>query len=276
MAAIWKGSINFGLVHIPVSVQSATGGDSISFRQLDGRDMSPIRYRRVNENTGKEVDWGEIVKGYEYEKDKFVIMTDEDFEKARIESNQSVDIQYFVEDGDISPVFFETPYFLVPQKGGQKGYLLLREALQRTGRIAVAKVVLRTKEYLAAIYPRENVLVMNTLRYDHEIRSTKDIAIEAEINKKEIDMAERLVEELAGDWKPEEFGDRYAEALQRIIEDKVAGRAHKVKKSSRAEPTGAVVDLVELLQRSIKGAGSRGGPRKTKPPTKKKTQRKAA
>ena len=174
---IWKGTINFGLVNIPVALYSAEADNSIDFDLLDKRDFSRVRYRRVNEKTGREVPWDEIVKGYEYKKGEYVALTDDDFLKANVEATQSIDILDFVDAADISPIYFDKPYYLVPLKNGQRAYALLREVLKRTGKVGIARVVIRTRQHLAALLADGPVLILNLLRFSHELRdpSTLDV-----------------------------------------------------------------------------------------------------
>ena len=167
---IWKGTINFGLVNIPVALYSAEADNSIDFDLLDKRDFSRVRYRRVNEKTGREVPWDAIVKGYEYKKGEYVALTDDDFIKANVEATQSIDILDFVDAADISPVYFDKPYYLVPLKNGQRAYALLREVLKRTGKVGIARVVIRTREHLASLLADGALLILNLLRFPHELR----------------------------------------------------------------------------------------------------------
>lgn len=255
--SLWKGSINFGLVHIPVSVHSAEVSKELSFRLLDSRDHSPIRYLRVNEKTGKEVDWDDIVKGYEHEAGSFVIMTEDDFKQAAVEANQSIEIDDFVDKGAVPLTYFEKPYFLLPDKGGQKGYVLLRETLRKLDKLAVARVVLRNKEHLAVLYPHEHALVLNALRYEHEVKPLSEfnfppLAVsESGVTAKELQMAERLVKEMMQKWDPSKYQDRYVEKLTQIIEEKASGQPHKKAKGKAAGGKEKVIDMAELLRMSL-------------------------
>ena len=263
--ALWKGGISFGLVHVPVALYPASRSESFGLDMLDKRDFSPIGYKRYNKNTGDEVTRENIVKGYEYEKGEYVVVTEEDFKLANVKATQTVEIIAFVEAEAVAPYYFETPYYLEPGKRGEKGYALLREVLRRTGRVGIANVVIRSRQHLAAVVPLERVLVLNTLRFAHEIRAVSDLALPesgaAGISEKELAMAERLVEDMADEWKPEQYKDTYYDDLMARIEEKVrAGETHLITPESKeaAEPRrGAeVIDLVSLLRKSLeKGKG---------------------
>src|SRR3954463_2344986 len=204
MRTIWKGSISFGLVNIPIGLYPATRTENVSFRQIRESDLSPIKYKRVAEADGEEVPWEKIVKGYEYEKGQFVIITDADFEKAMPEATQSIDITEFVEMAEIDPMFFDTPYYLEPQKGGKKAYALLRETLKETGKVGIARVVLKTKQHLAAVKPKSDSLVLELMHFPDELLEPEglDIPREEKVGKKEMDMAKSLVETMSGKWDP--------------------------------------------------------------------------
>jgi len=268
--SLWKGSINFGLVHIPVSVHSAEVSKELSFRLLDARDHAPIRYHRVNEKTGKEVDWDDIVKGYEYESGSFVIMTEEDFKQAAIEANQSIEIDDFVDRSSVPLMYFEKPYYLLPEKGGQKGYVLLRETLRKLDKLAVARVVLRSKEHLTVLYPHEHALVLNGVRYEHEVKSLSEFNFpamavgESGVTPKELQMAERLVKEMMQKWEPSKYHDRYVEKLTQIIEEKASGQPHKKAKGKAAPSKGKVIDMAELLRLSLEEREKGGAKKKRK------------
>lgn len=265
MRPIWKGSISFGLVNIPVGLYSATrAGKEIKLRMLRRTDQSPIKYKRVAEEDGKEVPWEEIVKGFEYEKGKYVILTDEDFEKVNIDSNQTVDIKEFVELGEIDPMFFDQPYFLAPEKGGAKAYGLLRETLERSGKVGIAKVVIKTREHLAAVKPLGKALVLELMHFADELADPSELDLpKTELGKKEMEMALSLVESMSDKFQPDKYKDEYKEALEELIERKMAAGgkeiAHGRKRTSK--PTN-VVDLVAVLQRSLTQASK--GEKRTK------------
>jgi len=253
---LWKGAIQFGLVHVPVSLYPAEHRDELSFTLLDRRDMQPVGYQRVNKSTGEEVPYDEIVKGYEYSKGEYVVLEKEDFKRANVEATQTVDIVAFVDADAIPPYYFDAPYYLAPDKHGAKGYALLRETLERTGRVGIATVVIRTRQHVAALYPQGNVLVLNTLRYHDEMRDPKDLDVPeslkaARVQPKEIDMAERLVEDMAGDFEPQEFKDTYREDLMKFIEDKAAGKVKAPPRGKRAPRGAEVIDFAKLLEKSL-------------------------
>jgi DNA end-binding protein Ku len=252
---LWKGAIQFGLVHVPVSLYPAEQRDELSFSLLDRRDMQPVGYQRVNKSTGEEVPFEDVVKGYEYEKGEYVTLEKEDFKRANVEATQTVDIVGFVDADAIPPYYFDAPYYLAPEKHGAKGYALLRETLEKTGRVGIANVVIRTRQHVAALYPQDNVLVLNTLRYHDELRDPKDLDVPesskaAKVQPREIDMAERLVEDMATEWKPAQFKDTYREDLMKFIEAKAAGKVKAAPKGKRAPRQAEIIDFAKLLEKS--------------------------
>ncbi len=262
MRAIWKGSISFGLVNIPVALYSATRpANEIKFRLLRDSDQSAVKYKRVAEADAKEVPWDHIVKGFEYEKDSFVILTDKDFERVNIKSNQTVDIKEFVALEEIDPMFFDQPYFLAPEKGGDKAYVLLREALKRSGKVGVAKVTIKTREHLAAVKPLDDALVLELMHFAEELADTKELNLpkKVEAGKKELAMAESLIEGMSGDWEPEKYKDEYREGLMKVIQEKIKSGGKELPESRpKSAKATNVVDLVSILQQSLdqtKGAG---------------------
>ena len=261
MRAIWKGSISFGLVNIPIGLYPATRREDVSFRQLRAEDLSPIRYKRVAEEDGEEVPWEKIVKGYEYEKGQFVLVTDKDFEKAMPEATQSIDIVEFVDLAEIDPMFFDKPYYLEPQKGGKKAYALLRETLKETGKVGIAKVVIKTRQHLAAVKPKEDALVLELMHFPEEVLEPAglDLPREEKLGKKEMDMAKSLVESMSGEWEPSGFKDEYRDKLIELIEEKVK-RGGKDLPASKTKPKAAtnVVDLVAVLQKSLAETKKKG------------------
>ena len=264
--ALWKGGISFGLVHVPVALYPASRSEILGLDMLDKRDFSPIGYRRINKNTGEEVARENIVKGYEYEKGEYVVVTEEDFRLANVKATQTVEIVGFVDADAVAPYYFDTPYYLEPGKRGEKGYTLLREVLRRTGRVGIARVVIRSRQHLAAVVPLERVLVLNTLRYAHELRALSDLALPesgaGEVSEKELAMAERLVDDMTEKWKPEQYTDTYHDDLMARIEGKVkSGETHLITPAAKEEGeprrSAEVIDLVSLLRRSLeKGKGS--------------------
>ena len=264
--SLWKGSISFGLVNIPVGLYSAEDRDEgVSFSQLDRRTMSPIGYRRYNKSTGEEVPWDEIVRGYEHEPGQYVVLSDEDFERANPKATRTVEIVDFVDASEIEPVYFDKPYYLAPTGQAAKGYALLRETLKRTGKVGIARVVIRTREYLGAVIARGPVLVLEILRYAHEVRPADDLTLptddlsELGVSEKELKMAERLVEEMVEAWQPDKYRDQYRDDLLARIREKVAaGETESVVVAAVDEeevaPSG-VVDIMSLLKRSVAEAG---------------------
>jgi len=259
---IWKGALTFGLVTIPVGLYPATTRGDLSFRLLHATDKSPIAYRRVCAEENVEVPWSEIVKGYEFEKGQFVVMTDADFEAADVEATQTIDIRDFVVAAEIPPVYFEQPYYLEPQKTGAKAYALLREALRRSGRVGVATVVLRQREHLAAVQTAGEAMTLTTMRFAHEIAAPAglDLPGDAGLDRREIDLALQLVGTLEGPWQPDKYRDRYRDALLAAIERKLEGRAVAPAERGGRAPT-KVVDLMSALEASLKVQPKREGAR---------------
>jgi DNA end-binding protein Ku len=261
--AIWKGSITIGLVNIPVSLHSAESKDEISFRLLDRRTLAPVRYKRVNESTGREVPWDQIVKGYEHKRGEFVVMSDEEIRRANVEATQTVEITDVVDGSEISAIYYERPYYLVPDKKARKSYALLREVLHKSGKVGIARIVLRSRQYIAAVLPVDRVLVVHLLRYAHELRDAGALDLPAEgtrangISDGEVKMAERLVEAMYGEWNPEKYRDEYRDDLLAVIEHKVeSGQTEVVVDESPVteKRPAKVVDIMELLKRSVQQA----------------------
>ena len=251
---LWKGAIRFGLVHIPVSLYPAEDRQELSFTMLDRRDLQPVGYKRYNKSTGDEVAFEDIVKGYEYEDGHFVTLDKDDFRRANVEATQTVDIVGFVDRHDIPPYYLESPYYLAPGKNGDKGYALLREVLDKQGKVAVATVVIRTRQHIAMVYARHNVLVLNTLRYENELRPTKGLEVpkdlkDAKVQPNEMKMAERLIDDMTIPWDPSRYHDTYRDDLLKMIEEKAAGHTRKMPKA-RA-PKAEIVDFARLLERSL-------------------------
>ena len=269
--AIWKVMISFGLVSVPVELHPADQSHQLSFSMLDKRDFSPVGYKRYNKKTGKEVPWNDIVKGYEYEKDQYVVLSDEDFRRANVQQAKSVEIAAFVDAASIPPQYFETPYYLVPGERGQKVYALLRETMRATGKVGVGQVVIRTTHHLAAVVPVGDVLMMITMRYANQIRDHEDFDFPpmslkaAGVTPKEMELARKLIDDMAAPFKPEEFEDTYNEDVMKRIEEKVQrGETKELTKPAgdKGEPRSAqVIDLMELLKQSI--GGSEGRARKS-------------
>jgi len=259
--AIWKGSISFGLVSIPVGLFSAETRDEISFRQLDKRNLAPVGYKKYNKQTGKEVELDDIVKGYEYEDERYVLISDEDLKRANPEKTQTVDITDFVNLDDIDPEYFDKPYYLAPLKKNAKAYALLREALKRSGKVGIAKVVIRSREYLGAVIPHNEVLVLEILRYPHEIRGVDDLELPGDelekmgVTDREVKMAEMLIDGMTAEWDPSKYHDTYRDDLMALIHKKIESGQTEVLDESPApevdaEPKG-VIDIMSLLKKSV-------------------------
>jgi DNA end-binding protein Ku len=262
--SIWTGSIDFGLVTIPVKLHSAETSSDLDFDLLDKRDLSRVRYKRVNEKTGKEVPWEDIVKGYEYEKGEYVALGDADFVNANVEATQSIPITEFVERESISPIYFDKPYYLEPAKNGRRAYALLREVLHRSGKVGIAKVVIRSRQHLAALLVEGPALVVNLLRFAHEVRDPAALELPANgqkgapISPQELRMAEQLVQAMAGDWEPQKYRDDYHDDLLKMIEKKVESGQTKAVATAEHRPRegkGKVVDIMHLLRESLDKAG---------------------
>lgn len=255
MATIWKGSISFGLVNIPVELRSAVRTEKISFRQLHEADLSPIKYERVCQADGEVVPWNEIVKGYEYRKGKFVVLTDEDFKAAALETSKTIDILDFVKAEEIDPRFFETPYYLLPAKGGEKGYALLREAIRQTGSVGIGKIIMRQSQHLAAIKSVGEALVLEIMRFADELVDAGEYTFpKAEaVRPQELKMAEQLVANLAEPFDPAKYTDDYRANLMRIIKAKLKGQKVELDEPDAAdEGDTQVLDLMSRLQASLK------------------------
>jgi DNA end-binding protein Ku len=264
--AIWTGTIGFGLVQIPVALHSAEDRAELDMTMLDKRNLSPVGYERVNKKTGKEVTWENIVKGYEHKDGKFVVLTEQDFAEANVQATRQIDILDFVSFADIDPRYVDRPYYLAPLKGGQKSYALLREVLRRTGKAGVGKVVIRTRQHLAAVVAHENALLLVLLRFADELRDDKGLDLPSAnlktlgITPKELSMAERLVEGMVSDFEPEKYEDDYRRDLMKLIQRKVkAGEVNTLPETTtkarpKAAPAPKAVDLAELLAQSMTSA----------------------
>lgn len=262
--AIWKGSIRFGLVHIPVGLYSAETPDELDLDLIDKRNHGPIGYNKINKETGKQVAPGDIVKGYAISKSKYVVVTDQDLKRAHPEATQNVDIVGFVTAAEVAPIYFDKPYYLAPTGAGDKAYALLREALADTERVGIAQVVIRTRQYVAAMYPHGKVLVLHLLRYHHELREAGalDLPGKGGVAAKELAMAKRLIADMEEPFKPAAFRDEYRDKLLALIKAKAKkGDAFEAAEPEPAEETqGAeVVDLMALLKSSVEGKGKAKG-----------------
>ena len=256
MRAIWNGSISFGLVTIPVALQNASRTEELKFRLLRRKDLSPVNYKRVAEVDGKEVAWGEIVKGYEYEKGKFVVLKDEDFQRVDLEATDTIDIVDFVALEEINPVFFYKPYYLEPQKGGAPAYHLLRQVLAASNKAGIAKVIIRTRQHLAAVKANGNLLVLELMRFEDELVSPSTIKVPTAKSpgSREIKMANTLVTQLTEKWDPGRYTDEYKSALMKLINRKIeSGGKSLPTPTTKARRATNVIDLVAVLQRSLEG-----------------------
>ena len=271
--AIWKGAISFGLVHIPVSLVSATSSQGVDFDWLDKRSMDPVGYKRINKTTGKEVTKDNIVKGVAFEKGRYVVLSEDEIRSAHPKSTQTIEIIAFVASDQIPLQNIDTPYFLAPDKRGGKVYALLREALKKTGKVALANVVLHTKQHLAALMPLESALVLVMLRWPAEVRSLDELELGSDVTKPtlakgELDMAKRLVEDMSADWQPDEYRDSFQDKIRALVAKKAkAGKNEDVETAEGGEErkSADVIDLTELLKRSLAG----------KPAAKKSTAKKS-
>jgi DNA end-binding protein Ku len=291
---IWSGTLSFGLLNIPVQLMSGEKRTDLSFRMLDARNKSPIRYERVNAETGEEVPWKDIVKAYEYDKGNYVVLEKEDIRSAAPESHDAVEVETFVDAAAIGPQYFEKPYVLVPAKKAEKGYVLLRETLSKTGKIGIARVVIRSREHLCAVMPQGDALMLMMMRYPQELVDVEDYNIPAgkhsdyRITERELDMAQALISSMESDWKPDEYKDEFRSRLQKVIEKRIKAKGGTVPKPDEEtlheEATTNVVDFMSLLQKSIDAkkrtpasSGKKSPARKTaKKATKKKTTAKKA
>ena len=273
MATIWKGSLTFGLVNVPVELKSAVKTDKISFRQLDAEHLAPIKYERVSSKTGEAVAWGDIVKGYEYAKGKYVVLTDEELKAAALESSKTIDILDFVQESEIDPRYFDTPYFLVPTKGGEKAYALLREAIRNAGAVGIGTLTLRQTGHLVGVKVVGDALVLEIMRFASELVDPAELSFpDADIVRpQELKMAEQLVANLAEPFDPSKYTDEHRENLMKVIKAKMKGKKIAVPEES-AEPGDAkVLDLMARLQASLaqpggkKGAKSGAGATKAEP-----------
>ena len=258
--AIWKGSLSFGLVTIPVELHTAVRDHRPKFRMLHARDKSPVRYERVCQREGKPVAWEELVKGYEYEKGRFVVLTKEDLRAAALTKDKSIDILDFVKSDEIDDRFFETPYYLTPDEGGQHAYALLREALKQSGRTGIATIIIRDAQHLAAVEVIEQAIVLSLLRYADELVDTRQLTFPRaeKVRKAELDMARLLVDNLASEWDPSKYTDEYRDNLMKLIKARMKGQTPHLP-AAKESPQGQVVDLMERLRQSLESRGGAAG-----------------
>jgi DNA end-binding protein Ku len=269
--AIWKGSIAFGLVNIPVGLSTAEARPDIQLHMVDSKNHARIRYERVNADSGEEVPWDRMVRGYEHDDGKFILLTDEDLEAVQPKLTKTIEITDFVPLKEIDPLLFDKPYYLEPEKRGRKAYALLREALRKSGKAGISRVVIRTREYLSAMFVRDDVLVLMLLRFPQEIKAASKLdlpsstAKEFQPSKREMELAEKLIGEMSGKWMPDDYHDEYREALMDFIERKItSGKSVDDVKDGGdvdGEDDGNVLNLADYLERSVKSKG--GGTKKT-------------
>ena len=279
MAAIWKGSLAFGLVNIPVELRTAVRADHISFRLLHEEDLSPVKYERVCQADGEPVPWNEIVKGYEYEKGKYIVMTDDDFKAAAIEGSKSIDIIDFVKEEEIDPRYFETPYYLVPAKNAEKSYALLREAIRSTGAVGIGKIIIRQTQHLAGIKVVNDALVLEIMRFSNELVNESEYTFPARDNVRpqELAMAEQLIDNLAEPFDPSKYTDDYRSNLMKIIKAKMKGKKPKLEEPEEEPADTGVLDLMSKLRASLEqGAGKKTARKKAPARTRRTSKRKTA
>jgi DNA end-binding protein Ku len=277
---IWKGQVSFGLVNVPITIYSAERRTDLSFHLVDSRNSARVRYERVNEETGKEVPWDAIVKGYEYDQGSYVILSDEELQRAAVEMTKTIEIEQFVELSDIDAIYFDRPYYVVPGKGGEKGYVLLREAMKQTGKVGIAKVVIRTRQYLSALKPEGHALLLNLLRFNQEIVPLDEFDIPGKslktyhVTQKEVDLAKQLIEGMTETWKPESYQDEYRDALMKLIEKKIStGKTAEILEGDETpEPQATeTINFMDVLKKSLGRKPVKKTPaRKTRGSTKKK------
>jgi DNA end-binding protein Ku len=273
MRAIWKGTISFGLVNIPVSLYPAIRREELKFRLLRGSDLSPVNYRRVAEADGKEVPWEQIVKGYEYEKGKFVVLREEDFKRVDVEATQTVEIVNFIQLEAVNPLLFHKPYYMEAGRGGDKAYVLLRESLVKTGKIALAKVVIKTRQHLAAVKAQEKGLMLELMYYPDELADLSKFKAPSakSIARQELQMATQLIDSLTTEWEPEKYSDEYRIELEKLIHDKIEHGDKALPAPRRKAPASKVIDLASVLRQSLQETQERtkSGTTKIRPGSKK-------
>jgi DNA end-binding protein Ku len=272
MRSMWNGSISFGLVTIPVALYPATRRDELTFKLLRKTDQSPVNYKRVAQADGKEVKWEDIVKGYEYEKGKFVVIKDEDFKRVDLEAAaQTIDIIDFVEADQINPMYFQKPYYLEPQKGGDKAYALLREALGDSSKIGIAKVVIRTREHLAGVKAQGDAIILEIMHFGNELVDAEDLKFpkKGQARPREVEMAKKLIDGMTTDWEPDKYKDEYKTQLMAMIEEKVKHPNEKHEAPKSKKKASNVIDLMSVLEESL--SATKGGKTKASAPKAKTT-----
>jgi DNA end-binding protein Ku len=253
MRSIWSGAISFGLVNIPVKLNSAIeSSEGLDFDMLSKKDMAPIRYARIDTKTGKEVPWKEIVKGFQYTKGKYIVVTDEDFKKASPEKSRAIDIMQFVKEDEIDPIYYDKPYYLVPDKGADKSYHLLIKGLEETKTVGLAEFMLRNRMHICALKVHDGVLLLHQLHYQEELREVPEVAKGGKISPKEVELAKKLINQLTEKFNPEAFKDTYVSELKKVIKAKAAGKEIHIAEPKKA--TATVKDLMEVLKQSLESA----------------------
>jgi DNA end-binding protein Ku len=261
MASIWKGSLTFGLVNVPVELKTAVRSDHISFRMLHEADMAPIKYERLCSAENESVPWNEIVKGYEYEKGKYVVLTSDDFKAAALEASSSFDVLDFVKQEEIDPRFFDTPYYLVPGKGGERAYALLREAIRETGAVGIGKIIIRQKQHLAGVKVVGDALVLELMRFSHELVESAEYSFPSteSVRPQELQMARQLIENLTEAFAPDKYTDEYEANLMRIIQAKAKGQKIRLTAPEAPAADAQVLDLMSRLRESLEqGRAAKG------------------
>lgn len=278
MRPIWKGSISFGLVTIPVALVGASRQEELKFRLLRSSDLSPVNYKRVAAVDGKEVPWEQIVKGYEYEKGKFVVLKEEDFKRVDLEATDTIEIMDFVDVDEINPVYFYKPYYIEVQKGGSPAYKLLREVLARTNRVGIAKIVIRTRQHLAAVKANGNLLVLDLMRFEDELVSSDEVKTPEgkQLGDREVKMATTLVDQMTEPWDPARYSDDYRSAMMKVIEAKVKSGGRELPEKGKPKKATNVVDLLAVLQESLEGGGGKKPKNKSTKTARRKRTQKAA
>ncbi|MDB6019985.1 MAG: Non-ous end joining protein Ku [Pedosphaera sp.] len=279
MRPIWKGNISFSLITIPIGLYPASRREDLNFRLLRSSDLSPVNYKRVAQTDGREVPWQDIVKGYEYDEGKYVVLKDEDFRRVDVEATQTIDIIDFVKLEEINPIYFDKPYYLVPQKAGTKAYALLRDALKRTGRVGIAKVVIKSRQHLAAIKPQNNALVLELMHFADELVKPTNLRLPAslDVGTRELEMATDLIERMTDEWNPEKYTDDYRSALLKLIHDKVehGGRTPPDNGRKKKKPAN-VIDLASVLQESLDQMHAVGAEQRSSTSGRKRKRKEAA
>lgn len=264
MRSIWTGALSFGLINIPVKLYVATQEHAIEFDLLHKTDMSPIRYAKICKADGKEIPYEDIVKGYEYKKGEYLALTEEDFKRVNLEKSKAIEIQSFTYEREVESIYYEKPYYLEPDKGAGKAYALLREALKRSEKVAIASFVLRNREHIAIVRPYEDILILEQLRFDSEIRPLTKLEIpESKTQTKEVDMAVKLIDELTQAFNPKDYKDTYIEKLQAVIDEKLQGKKPSKKKAEEPEYT-QVQDIMGKLKASLENTKRHKPPAATK------------